>query len=339
MNADQIKAQFPGYAGWNDRAAIEADFRATGGSGKGPSQPSTPSYNAPSTSSSSTPFNYADLAREQMRLTQEANAPVVQSFQQQIPTTQKAFAQTRSELEAQKDPLKTRYQTILDELKRRETVETGTESTRLTREYAARGIDPSSDMFSQGLRDVLRPKQEYYSGQTKDVGLAQTQDVQSLENLISRNPIEQEEATNQINNLIAQLQAGGNKDAITNALNLFQYQQQASTAQAQLANQLKIAGIEAAAKSQPVSVGAGSTLVDPATGKVIFGGSGGGGGNIITTGGGGGMPWKPTETKPIGPPTQQLQTQFGGGVNTNYMAPFQAKATDWSKIIPNYIKY
>jgi hypothetical protein len=33
-DANSIKAMFPGYAGWNDSAAIVADFRATGGQGK-----------------------------------------------------------------------------------------------------------------------------------------------------------------------------------------------------------------------------------------------------------------------------------------------------------------
>lgn len=34
LTAQQIKAQYPGYVGWNDPAAIVADFRATGGAGK-----------------------------------------------------------------------------------------------------------------------------------------------------------------------------------------------------------------------------------------------------------------------------------------------------------------
>lgn len=34
MNADEIRAYFPGYAGWGE-AEMMADFRATGGSGKG----------------------------------------------------------------------------------------------------------------------------------------------------------------------------------------------------------------------------------------------------------------------------------------------------------------
>ena len=34
-SAAQIKATYPGYAGWNDTAAIEADYNATGGAGKG----------------------------------------------------------------------------------------------------------------------------------------------------------------------------------------------------------------------------------------------------------------------------------------------------------------
>ena len=35
LSADQIKSQYSGYAGWNDPAAIVADYNATGGAGKG----------------------------------------------------------------------------------------------------------------------------------------------------------------------------------------------------------------------------------------------------------------------------------------------------------------
>lgn len=35
MDANAIKAAFPGYVGWNDPNAIIADYKATGGSGKG----------------------------------------------------------------------------------------------------------------------------------------------------------------------------------------------------------------------------------------------------------------------------------------------------------------
>lgn len=35
LTAQQIKQQYPGYAGWNDEASIMADFNATGGAGKG----------------------------------------------------------------------------------------------------------------------------------------------------------------------------------------------------------------------------------------------------------------------------------------------------------------
>lgn len=54
-DAGWIKANFPGYAGWNDSAAIEADFRDTGGRGKegpggggGGSAAALPASNVPS---------------------------------------------------------------------------------------------------------------------------------------------------------------------------------------------------------------------------------------------------------------------------------------------------
>ena len=51
-NADAIKARYEGYRGWNDSAAIIADYKATGGVGKGgmvaslgsPSKPAIPDF-------------------------------------------------------------------------------------------------------------------------------------------------------------------------------------------------------------------------------------------------------------------------------------------------------
>ena len=46
MNFDELKRQYPGYQGWGETEAF-ADFRATGGSGKRPSQPSASNFQMP----------------------------------------------------------------------------------------------------------------------------------------------------------------------------------------------------------------------------------------------------------------------------------------------------
>ena len=213
---------------------------------------------------------------------QQANIPLVESLRATIPTTQAGFAQKETALTGQREPLKQRYQSILDELTRRESRETEAESTRLSREYGQRGIPLSSGVFGQNLTQALRPTREFYAGQIKETGLGQAESERQLESLITGLPIERETATNQINQAIAQLQAGGASESITNALQLYQQQQQASQNAAQLALQQQIAGSEAqykqaqiAALNKPTTsefkfadVLGGGYLYNPQTGEV-----------------------------------------------------------------------
>ena len=179
--------------------------------------------------------DYTQIAQQMLQMRQQANEPAIASLRATIPTTQAGYAQKETALTGQREPLKQRYQSILDELTRRETRETEATSTRLSREFGQRGIPLSSGYFGQDLAQAQRPTQEFYAGQLKDVGLGQAESERSLESLISGLPIEREAATNQINQAIAQLQAGGAGESITNALSLFQQMQADKQNSAQLA--------------------------------------------------------------------------------------------------------
>src|SRR3972149_5463496 len=96
MNADQIKAQFPGYAGWNDRAAIEADFRATGGQGKGPST-SSPSSSSSSSSGNFKSVDPGETIRAAMEEFKKQIQPSMSAYESRIPEIPSTYTPTRGE--------------------------------------------------------------------------------------------------------------------------------------------------------------------------------------------------------------------------------------------------
>lgn len=192
--------------------------------------------------------NYIDIAKQMMELQKQANQPAIQSLQTQIPTTQQAFQQKGQQLQAEVDPLKQRYQSLIDSLTKQQGVATQRESTASAREFGARGIPLSSGAYDQYLNQRLLPVEAAYSGQIASAGFNREDALRQIQNMIAQNPIEQTQAEQQINQAIAQLQSGGNTQAIQNALSLYQQQQQANQQAQQFGLQQQIADREAQAQ-------------------------------------------------------------------------------------------
>ncbi|MBI2005627.1 MAG: hypothetical protein HYS80_02590, partial [Candidatus Aenigmarchaeota archaeon] len=119
---------------------------------------------------SATP-DLAALARQQLQLRQEANAPAVASLEAGIPETSARFATERTRLAGEKEPLKQRYQSILDEITRREKVDVGAQERVTSREFGRRGIPLSSGLFDTTLQEAVSPLSQFYTGQAKEAGL------------------------------------------------------------------------------------------------------------------------------------------------------------------------
>jgi hypothetical protein len=194
MNADQIKQQYSGYQSWNDPAAIMADFKATGGAGKGGptnTQPSSSNFGATSTSNP-----LVDQAQQLRNFTVQANQPAVQS------------------LEASKQPLEQRYNSLLQSMTAHGSTNINNQTVASNAELARRGVvgGLADTTTAQNLSPVIQANQGAIGGLQSAYG----QDTAS------------------INNAIAALQTGNPEGAITNALGLYSAQQQGSLAQANL---------------------------------------------------------------------------------------------------------
>ena len=171
--------------------------------------------------------DYTYLARQQLELQKEANAPAVSSYQASLPEISQKYAQERTRLEGERQPLRERYQQILNDLGRREKVEPGRVSRDVSREYGRRGIPLSSGAFETNLTEQLNPITEYYAGQAATTGLERERGLQELTNLASGLTTQETEQSRAVQNAMAQLQAGSSREAIANALQQFQLQQQA----------------------------------------------------------------------------------------------------------------
>lgn len=219
------------------------------------------------------------IQQQQMQLQQEAIKPAIQSLEAGIPETQQKFATERTQLEQSKTPLKQRYSSLLDELKRREGVETKQVGINTAQEYGKRGIPLSSGVYANDLQNKTGDISQYYGGQYKDVSLSQEENLSGIDKLIATLTGQETESVRAIRNAMAQLQAGGAQSGIQNALSLLQQQQQQQQFESQqgLSQQelaLKQRELELAqqpkAPEQYATLGEGSTLFNLLTGQPMY---------------------------------------------------------------------
>ena len=181
--------------------------------------------------------------------------------------TEQAYAERQKQLEAEKAPLNERYQGLIAELTRRETKETGAQSTALAREYGKRGVPLSSGAYEQDLLGKTGDISQYYGGQIKEVGFENADKLRELGNLIANIPTEKAKELNLIDQQIAQMKAQGADKQMTMALEMYKQQteEKYNNALLDLKKQefeLTKQGTAPSLKDQFATVGEGSTLYD-----------------------------------------------------------------------------
>jgi hypothetical protein len=264
MNAAEIKAAYPGYTGWNDTAAIEADFRATGGVGKG----------GPTSSGggSSGGQSLADLNQQILDMRIKANQPAIAGLEASIPGVSATYEHQASALEGEKQPIKDRYQTLIDEITRKETKETTTQGNILASEYGKRGIPVSSTAYQQDLAGKTGDISQYYTGLEKETVLGREADLRDVQNQIVTINDQKVQAENAIRNKIAELQAGGAGQAVTDAVAMYgaQKQREFDSRLDDLNKKLTEAQIAQSNQKSYMTVGEGQAVFDPVSGKSLF---------------------------------------------------------------------
>lgn len=253
--------------------------------------------------------SYSDLLNQQLRAMQQANAPAVASLQASLPEVQQKYADRSAQLTAQQPSIENRYKNIIDQITQSKEEAVGNVQTTLSREYGRRGISLTSGAYDQALNQAINPLVKDYSLRTESAGLKREDALAALRGEISRLTTQQVEEQRAIQNAIAQLQAGGNQQAATQALQIYQMGVQQRQADADRALQEKLAAQQDAGY-QVLNVGGVGYIIDPATGKVInsFGGG---------TGSGSAGNWQPIAQTNTGVPrytrVDDVSSQFNGG--------------------------
>ena len=152
----------------------------------------------------------------------------------------------------ERQPLIDRYKATLEEIKGRYTRET-------SREFAKRGVPVSSGIVEQTTGERIVPVE-------REFRLGEEADLRDIQNQISNLTQQRVEAERAVRNQIAQLQAGGANQAVTDAATLYA-QQQDRAFQSRLDDlnkQLLQAQIikEQQATSPYLTIGPGETLYD-----------------------------------------------------------------------------
>lgn len=187
-------------------------------------------YGGGSGVSASTAGNYAQPEFEStlsraLEIQNQAVQPAVQSLQSSIPEIEQKFATQRAQLEAEKDPLKARYNALIDDISRRQGVaETGAIKTT-SRELGRRGIVGSSGVADVAMQEAVQPIQSEYGSLATQAGLERETGLRELQNQITNLTPLEVEATRDVQNAIAQLQSATTQAGVNQALSQLQLAQ------------------------------------------------------------------------------------------------------------------
>lgn len=220
----------------------------------------------------------ADRARQQaLTARQSAIAPAVSSLEASIPEQAQKFGAEKTRLEGEVNPIKQRYQLVLDELKRRETKQVGEAQTALSREYGKRGIALSSGAFDQNLAQNINPLTDFYGIQGREAAGAQEESLRNITNLVNQLVPQETEANRTIRNAIAQLQAGAGNASIDDAFNQLkfmeeqrQYNQNFTLKQSEQEMEKRLKEAQIANYNQPAKNDPYSHLVTLGEGDSVF---------------------------------------------------------------------
>jgi len=198
------------YTAWGETEA-EADAKNKGLIGK----------TTTSTSSGNT-TDYSSILKQQQEASQAAIAPAVEALKSSIPTTQAKYQALSTQASSEIEPLKQRYQTLIDELNAKGTQSEQAQTKVTAGEMGKRGIPLTSTLAQQEITNAVQPITSETASNIKTTGLQQESDLRTISNTLQNLGLSENEAVNAINTAIAQTQSGAGSDAISNALSLYQ---------------------------------------------------------------------------------------------------------------------
>lgn len=157
---------------------------------------------------------------------QKAIQPGLKSLEETLPEISQKYSTERSRLEGEKEPLKQRYQTLLNELKNKESQQVNTAQIAAAREFGKRGVPLSSGAYDQFLAQTVNPIQQNYSTLQTQTNQSMEEGLRNLTNLITGLTPQETADQRAIKQAMANLQVGAGQSSIENAFRQLQFQEQ-----------------------------------------------------------------------------------------------------------------
>lgn len=226
-----------GKSDYNSRAALAKEkgiSNYTGSAGQNTtllnmlrgssSQPSSPTITAPGAQTSS----FDETLRRAQEISNNSIQPLISSLQASNESVKQQYDVQNKALEAQRQPLKERYDQLLSQVKGQQTQSVNKQTLATSNELGKRGILPSSGLNQQEIINATEPINQQYTALANDVGFQGQQAQQEITNQQANLSASQIKDLREISNAIAQAQAGGNQSAISLALEQIRNQQDQS---------------------------------------------------------------------------------------------------------------
>lgn len=170
-----------------------------------------------------------------INLQREAAQPAIQSYKASIPETQAKYAQTRTQLGAERQPLEDRYNTLIASIKGKGEQQVQKQTAITSNELGKRGILGSSTLAQQEIQNATAPLVSEYANLEKDTTLSKEGAIRDLVNQIANLTTQETGDLRSINNAIAGLESGAASTGIGQGYQLYNQQlaQQSAREQAQ----------------------------------------------------------------------------------------------------------
>lgn len=171
---------------------------------------------------------YSDEAlKEALEISRQSQDQVVNALEGQKPLITQAAEQTKAGYESTQTTLSQKYDNLLAELTRKESVDISSTGLAAGREFGKRGIPLSSGAYDEALIERYTPIKQFYAGQTKDTELAKQSSYLEIATKINQLPGETAQKLNDLELVIANVKAGYSDKAVQILLSMGQSQNDA----------------------------------------------------------------------------------------------------------------
>lgn len=228
-----------------------------------------------SSSGGGSSYNPQQAIEESIKRMQEANKPIIQNLESTIPEVQAKYTQTREQLQSKQPALEERYKTLLDSIKGQGEQDINSQTRITNNELGKRGLVGSSTLAQQEIQNAVSHLRQKYTGLEKETSLSREEAIKSLQEQIANLTPQEVADKRAIQAQIASLQSGAISGGATMGQNLYAAQMQNDLAQKQFEETKRQNAIQEALQqmqtpqSSYMSLGEGSSIFDPATGRII----------------------------------------------------------------------